>query len=184
MKNIYDTLDRAGVSLPSWVFIVILIMLIISGCIVIYNKYLKKFFKQIVKIEENIQSIDAIKDKQTELETAIKNNYNLNIEYNKRVEERINKFENTLESITTSLKSITDFNVEWKQTNKVQNDALKMMLCNELDKKYRRFLDLGYIPDGEFEEYVSMHDAYNGIGGNHTGDAKYKYVIEHLERKV
>lgn len=27
---------------------------------------------------------------------------------------------------------------------------------------------------------ISLHDAYKGVGGNHSGDAKFEYCINHL----
>ena len=66
----------------------------------------------------------------------------------------------------------------------IQCDALKMMLCNELDKKYRRYLEIGSIPNEEFDEYVHMLESYANLGGNGSGKQKYDYIMEHLERKV
>ena len=59
------------------------------------------------------------------------------------------------------------------------------MLANELDKRYRRYLELGYIPDKEFDEYCETYRIYHDeLGGNHTGTAKYEYVMSHLERRL
>ena len=54
------------------------------------------------------------------------------------------------------------------------------MLAEEINKKYKHYININGIPEDEYEEFVSLHKAYNGVGGNHHGDAKYQYCIEHL----
>ena len=58
--------------------------------------------------------------------------------------------------------------------------ANKEMLAEKINEKYKYYIGLGGIPEDEYDEFVSMHKAYNGLGGNHHGDAKFKYCIEHL----
>lgn len=58
--------------------------------------------------------------------------------------------------------------------------ANKEMLAEEINKKYKYYISIGGIPEDEYDEFVSLHKAYNGVGGNHHGDAKYQYCIEHL----
>ena len=70
------------------------------------------------------------------------------------------------------------------RSQELQSVALRMILCNDLNERYLKYRRLGYIPDNEFDEYCDMHTAYNGIGGNHTGDSKFEWAINHLERKI
>jgi hypothetical protein len=58
--------------------------------------------------------------------------------------------------------------------------ANKEMLAEEINKKYKYYISIGGIPEDEYDEFVSLHDAYNGVGGNHHGDAKFNYCTEHL----
>lgn len=66
----------------------------------------------------------------------------------------------------------------------VQIEALlvanKEMLAEEINKKYKYYISIGGIPEDEYDEFVSLHKAYNGVGGNHHGDAKFEYCMEHL----
>jgi hypothetical protein len=55
--------------------------------------------------------------------------------------------------------------------------ASREILLNILNDRYQRYMALGYIPEDEVEEFVHMHDAYKGLGGNHTGDYKYEKAI-------
>lgn len=58
--------------------------------------------------------------------------------------------------------------------------ASREILGDRLNQKYKVYLRKGYIPEDEYEEFISFHDAYNGIGGNHTGDAKFEKCIKDL----
>lgn len=58
--------------------------------------------------------------------------------------------------------------------------ANKEMLAEEINKKYKHYISIKGIPEDEYDEFVSLHNAYNGVGGNHHGDAKFQYCIEHL----
>lgn len=58
--------------------------------------------------------------------------------------------------------------------------ANKEMLAEKINEKYKHYISIGGIPEDEYDEFVSMHNAYNGVGGNSHGDAKFKYCIEHL----
>jgi hypothetical protein len=66
----------------------------------------------------------------------------------------------------------------------VQIEALvianKEMLAEEINKKYKHYISIKGIPEDEYDEFVSLHKAYNGVGGNHHGDAKFQYCIDHL----
>lgn len=59
-------------------------------------------------------------------------------------------------------------------------DANKEVLAEKINEKYKYYISIGGIPEDEYDEFVSMHKAYNGVGGNHHGDAKFEYCIEHL----
>lgn len=58
--------------------------------------------------------------------------------------------------------------------------ANKEMLAEKINEKYKYYISIGGIPEDEYDEFVNMHGAYNGVGGNHHGDAKFKYCVEHL----
>ena len=58
--------------------------------------------------------------------------------------------------------------------------ANKEMLAEKINEKYKYYISIKGIPEDEYDEFVSMHKAYNGVGGNHHGDAKFQYCIEHL----
>lgn len=58
--------------------------------------------------------------------------------------------------------------------------ANKEMLAEKINEKYKYYISIKGIPEDEYDEFVSLHEAYNGVGGNHHGDTKFQYCIEHL----
>lgn len=72
---------------------------------------------------------------------------------------------------------------ELREKSTKQEAALREDLADKINDRYKRYFKLGYIPTDEFDELVQIHDAYKGIGGNHTGDEKFKKCIESLKVK-
>lgn len=58
--------------------------------------------------------------------------------------------------------------------------ANKEMLAEKINEKYKYYISVNGIPEDEYDEFVALHKAYNGVGGNHHGDAKFEYCMEHL----
>ena len=81
---------------------------------------------------------------------------------------------------------ISDFNrrldAQADNINKLCS-ANRVILSDRINQKYKVYLGKGYIPEDEYEEFVSLHNVYNEIGGNHTGDEKFKKCIGQLPIK-
>ncbi len=58
--------------------------------------------------------------------------------------------------------------------------AQREILADRINEKYKYYLSLNGIPEDEVEEFTNLHAAYKGVGGNHSGDAKYEYCMNHL----
>ena len=58
--------------------------------------------------------------------------------------------------------------------------AEKEILAAKINEKYKYYISIDGIPEDEYDEFVSMHAAYKGVGGNSHGDAKFEYCMEHL----
>lgn len=58
--------------------------------------------------------------------------------------------------------------------------ANKEMLAEKINEKYKYYISINGIPEDEYDEFVSLHKAYKGVGGNSHGDAKFEYCMEHL----
>lgn len=84
------------------------------------------------------------------------------------------------QELTVAINALVDDNkVKGEQINSLIN-ANKEMLAEKINEKYKYYISIGGIPEDEYDEFVSMHKAYNGVGGNSHGDAKFEYCIEHL----
>lgn len=68
-----------------------------------------------------------------------------------------------------------------KRDNENVAMAHREELADKLNDRYRRYFRLGYIPSDEIDEFGHLHHAYNLVGGNHTGDAKYQKCIDSLD---
>lgn len=62
-------------------------------------------------------------------------------------------------------------------------EGIKTVLADNLNRKCRFYLDNGFIPEDEFDEFVKEHEAYNKLHGNSTIDTKYNKTIEQLKVK-
>lgn len=58
--------------------------------------------------------------------------------------------------------------------------AQREILADKINEKYKYYISIKGIPEDEVEEFTNLHTAYQGVGGNHSGDAKYEYCINHL----
>ncbi len=59
--------------------------------------------------------------------------------------------------------------------------AEREVLADRINQKYKYYISLQGIPEDELDEFNNLHAAYNLVGGNHGGDAKYEYCISHLD---
>lgn len=178
MKTIYETLEMAGLTIPFWLTIVILVILILIGVSNLWNKFFKNWIKKIFKIENDLNEIDEINLKLGE--EIIRSN-----QRDDELDLKIDCIENKLDNISETLKLIQTMSENQATDNKGFKEGLKTLLCNELDKRYRRYVSLGYIPENEFNEYVDMYNAYHNppLMGNHSGTEKFEYCMNHLDRK-
>lgn len=77
--------------------------------------------------------------------------------------------------------ALTPMLIEHKQVMKTLDclsDASRETLANKINEKYKEYMDKGYIPADEFDEFVNLHDAYKGLGGNHSGDMKFNRCMK------
>lgn len=58
--------------------------------------------------------------------------------------------------------------------------AQREILADKINDKYKYYISIKGIPEDEVDEFTNLHTAYKGVGGNHSGDAKYEYCVNHL----
>lgn len=79
------------------------------------------------------------------------------------------RFEDIQRELGDSVKKIQDL-----------TRAQREILADRINEKYKCYISLHGIPEDEVEEFTDLHTAYKGLGGNHSGDAKYEYCRDHL----
>ena len=97
-----------------------------------------------------------------------------------RIHDREQSFE-IQKQLTDSIQAVVDKNHVRDNQITALIDANKEMLAEKINEKYKYYVEIDGIPADEYDEFVSLHKAYNGVGGNHHGDAKYEYCINHLK---
>lgn len=137
------------------------------------------------KTAENLDKFQKIHSKDEE---DFRNNLNNYIEESRRdrkaLHDEMTKF---ADNRISDRKQSLEIQKELRDSISVRDEMLsslvtaqKEMLAEEINKKYKQYIALKGIPEDEYDEFVALHDAYNEVGGNHHGDAKFKYCIDHL----
>lgn len=110
-------------------------------------------------MEESRKDRKALHDEMTRYSENRVNDRQQSLEIQKELKDSINARDAQIESLVT---------------------ANKEMLAEKINEKYKYYISIKGIPEDEYDEFVSLHNAYNGVGGNHHGDAKFQYCIDHL----
>lgn len=117
----------------------------------------------------------------TEIKTSISETQS---EIKQFAENRINDRKQSLEiqkELTNSIRSIVEYNSgKDKQIDNLMA-AQREVLADKINEKYKYYIAIKGIPEDEVDEFTNLHTAYKGVGGNHSGDAKYEYCMNHLE---
>lgn len=83
--------------------------------------------------------------------------------------------------LTDSIKGIVEYNSSKDEQIDNLMAAQREILADKINEKYKHYIAIKGIPEDEFDEFNSLHKAYKGVGGNHSGDAKYEYCINNLQ---
>jgi hypothetical protein len=172
---------------------VFLVALIIFVAFVIYLiriifKYRKDIKDAIELWTKREQEREDIKKATIDNAEAIKALQQKNEEfcYN-RIHDREQSFEiqkkltESMEKLADAIGRIEEFNsVKEKQLDNLI-ESQKEILAEKINEKYKYYLSIDGIPEDEYDEFVSLHEAYKSTGGNHHGDAKFNYCIKHLK---
>lgn len=135
------------------------------------------------------ENLDKLQKKHCKDEEEFRNNLNNYIEESRKdrkaLHDEMTKF---ADNRVNDRKQSLEIQKELRDSISVRDEMLsslvtaqKEMLAEEINKKYKQYIALKGIPEDEYDEFVALHDAYNEVGGNHHGDAKFKYCIDHLQ---
>lgn len=98
-------------------------------------------------------------------------------------ENRVNDRQQSLvvqKELTDSIRSIVEYNSSKDKQIDNLMAAQREILADKINEKYKYYISIEGIPEDEVDEFTNLHAAYKGVGGNHSGDAKYEYCMNHL----
>lgn len=106
------------------------------------------------------------------------------IEHSRKIQNELSVFMKEMkDSVVTTQNEIKNI-VETNSSRDDQIDSLMVaqreIMGDRINQKYKYYLKINGIPADEVDEFTNLHMAYKGCGGNHSGDAKYEYCMNHL----
>ena len=135
------------------------------------------------------ENLDKLQKRHTKDEEEFRNNLNNYMEESRKdrkaIHDEMKQFSNNRVSDRQQSLQIQKELKDSISSRDVRIEALvtanKEMLAEKINEKYKYYIGIKGIPEDEYDEFVSLHKAYNGVGGNHHGDAKFQYCIDHLQ---
>lgn len=91
------------------------------------------------------------------------------------------KQESDHELLIKLVKSFDDFKANQEQKNNAIMEAQMESMCDRIEQKCKSYIELNGIPEDEYDSFVRLFKAYQGINGNHGAEAKYNYCITNLK---
>lgn len=167
------------------IVLVALVLLIFFCWIAIKNrKVISDFFNDLYNRKKNREELlQTIKDNQSNIKIIMENRIH-DREQSLSIQKELTEAQNKLSNKQSELSSLISENIKSGVSRDKQIASLmlanKELLAEKINEKYKFYISIKGIPEDEVDEFTNLHTAYKGCGGNHSGDAKYEYVIEHL----
>lgn len=154
----------------------------------IETKKMKQQRQESELLKANTEGLNALRQKHDKDESELKKSLTSFIEETRntiKIQDDNNRehwetSKQIRKELADTIKKLADDNQEKGRQIKSLVIANKEMLAERINEKYKYYISIKGIPEDEYDEFVSMHKAYNGVGGNSHGDAKFEYCIEHL----
>ena len=180
MDTIKNLLDVDFVSFLIVCFIIMSGVISVATIIGKFSEIIGKPVKWVKKHSEDRELLIKTSEGLNQMQNSMKETQIAIQQYSEnRVHDREQSFEIQKE-LTENITKLTESNdIRDKQ---IQNIlwSQKESLADRINQKYKHYLSIGGIPEDEVDEFVSLHSAYKAVGGNHHGDAKFNYCMEHL----
>lgn len=95
-----------------------------------------------------------------------------------KVEEEVEKLQRVQADVKDTLHDMS------KKDDVLGDEISSLIIANRetlgdrIDERFRYYFQIGGIPEDEYEGFISLHDAYKLVGGNHIRDEKYDYAMK------
>ena len=188
LTELIDYIDR----IPSSTLLVGMIVLgVVVGWFLSNRKDIKElwdsWYQRRKRKDELLEMLLSDHDRMGQYEENRKSDRAQSFDIQKQLVDAQEKLAGTQEELAAAQKELANTLVELKKTDEQRDKmidsvvvAVKEMMCDRINQKYKHYISIGGIPEDEISEFESMHRGYNLVGGNSSGDAKYAYVKEHL----
>lgn len=158
---------KAIVSLFEWVI----------GKLGIETKWMRKSREEHELLLKTSKNLAELQEKHTE-------DTRQSIEHNRKIQNELSVFmkemKDAISATQNEIKNIVELNVSRDEQIDSLMIAQREVMADRINQKYKYYLKINGIPADEVDEFTSLHMAYKGCGGNHSGDAKYEYCMNHL----
>ena len=135
------------------------------------HEMLNKTIENVTELQNKVQGgMDLLLDNQNEIKKF----------YENRVHDREQSFQ-IQKDLLASIGAIADTNAIRDEQIKNLIIANKELLADRINLKYKYYISIQGIPEDEYDEFVNMHKAYKGVGGNSHSDSKFEYCMNHLK---
>ena len=169
---------------PMIVLVAFVILIFVLWIIFKNRKIISEFFNDLYNRKKNREELlQTIKDNQSDIKAIMENRVH-DREQSLSIQKELTEAQNKLSNKQSELSSLISENIKSGVSRDKQIASLmlanKELLAEKINEKYKFYISIKGIPEDEVDEFTNLHTAYKGCGGNHSGDAKYEYVIEHL----
>ncbi len=180
MDTIKNLLDVDFVSFLIVCFIIMSGVISVATIIGKFSEIIGKPVKWVKKYSEDRELLIKTSEGLHQIQNSMKETQIVIQQYSEnRVHDREQSFEIQKE-LTENITKLTESNaVRDKQIENILWSQ-KESLADRINQKYKHYLSINGIPEDEVDEFISLHSAYKAVGGNHHGDAKFNYCMEHL----
>lgn len=189
--------------------IILGLFVIMSGIIAMYtiigkfSEIIKKPVFWVNQKNKDHQLLESISGRLSDLESKHNDDIEEIKKYNNKLDKKMSDFMNEMKNdmnqyginrvsdrkqsleiqkkLTDSIEKLSNCNLEKDKQIDVLIVAQKEMMAEKINEKYKNYLHMKGIPEDEYDEFMSLHSAYNKLGGNHHGDAKYEYCMNNLK---
>ena len=171
--------------------LILAIFIVMSAIIAIYE-IACKFFSILGR------PIGVMKERKIDHELLLKTSENLaelqkkhqednkqSIEHSRKIQNELSVFMKEMKDSVVATQNEIKNIVETNSSRDDQIDSLMIaqreVMADRINQKYKYYVNqIHGIPADEVDEFTNLHMAYKGCGGNHSGDAKYEYCMNHL----
>lgn len=180
MDTIKNLLDVDFVSFLIVCFIIMSGVISVATIIGKFSEIIGKPVKWVKKYSEDRELLIKTSEGLHQIQNSMKETQIVIQQYSEnRVHDREQSFEIQKELTENITKLIESNAVRDKQIENILWSQ-KESLADRINQKYKHYLSINGIPEDEVDEFISLHSAYKAVGGNHHGDAKFNYCMEHL----